>query len=85
MCLVGCIVAEKILNKDSFRSTMMKVWKLTSTIVFYNVGENLYLLEFMNEQDINRVKVGRPWMFDKNLFVTPKKIIKIFIVLELGE
>lgn len=28
-CLVGCIIAEKQINKEAFRTTMLNVWRPT--------------------------------------------------------
>lgn len=34
---------------------------------FLEVGDNLFLIEFYSEQDIYKVKMSRPWSFDRNL------------------
>jgi hypothetical protein len=28
-CLVGCVIAEKQINKEAFRTTMLNVWRPT--------------------------------------------------------
>lgn len=48
---------------------MVKVWKPLNTVVFNEEGENLYLIEFQNEQDMCRVWESRPWLFHRNLVI----------------
>jgi hypothetical protein len=44
---------------------MATTWKLSFTVL----GENLFLMEFQYECDRIRVLEGRPWSFEKSLFV----------------
>lgn len=65
-CLVGKIMTERKINHENFRITMLKVWKVGNVIRIVEIGVNLFLLEF-NEQDFQRVWDGQPWLFDQNL------------------
>jgi hypothetical protein len=38
-------------------------------VVFKEIQENLWLFEFEEEDDMRRVKEGRPWSFDKQILV----------------
>ncbi|KAG2674102.1 hypothetical protein I3760_13G120100, partial [Carya illinoinensis] len=64
-CLMVMIMAEKIINKEAFKSTMAKIWRCTSWIQFSEVGPNKFLVEFNSDQDLKRVIEGRPWAFDR--------------------
>lgn len=81
-CLVGLLIADKVVNKEAFRTTMLDLWKLKSWVHFRVVGVNLFLFEFQNDYDLMRVQRGRPWSFDRNLlclnsfdgFLSPKDL-----------
>ncbi|XP_042952250.1 uncharacterized protein LOC122289336 [Carya illinoinensis] len=66
LCLVRKFIADKRVNRDAFKSTMMK-WKATTSIRIFDVGENLFLFEFKSDKDMCKVWEGQPWMFDMNL------------------
>lgn len=68
-CFVGCIIAEKLINKEAFLSMMLKLWKTRGKIGFNEIEEKLWLIEFSEEQNKRRVWEGRPWLFDGNLIV----------------
>jgi hypothetical protein len=67
-CLVGKLLAERFVGKDTIKRQMMKGWRPTGHLTFKVLGENLFLLEFGNEWDKNRVLKGRPWLFERDLF-----------------
>lgn len=66
---MGKIVAERFVGKDVVCTHMVKLWKLDGDVRFSELGDNLFLLEFSVERDKQRVKAGRPWLFDQDLFV----------------
>lgn len=47
---------------------MLGIWKLRGKADFKEVGHNLFLIEFVETLDIQKVLQGRPWSFDCNLF-----------------
>lgn len=59
------MVAEKETNKGAFKET--KVWKTERSLTFKEVGRNKFLIEFQTTTEKNRVLLGRPWSFDRNL------------------
>ncbi|XP_042969013.1 uncharacterized protein LOC122301685 [Carya illinoinensis] len=67
LCLLGLVVADKVVNKEAFKATMVQIWKIRGGVQFKGVGTNLFLIEFQNSSDIAKVKLGRPWQFDRNL------------------
>ncbi|KAF5451813.1 hypothetical protein F2P56_026881, partial [Juglans regia] len=64
-CLLGMIIAEKPINKEAFRNTMIKVWKSEGWVQFTEVGENSFLIEFNKDEDRQCVIKGLPWSFDR--------------------
>jgi hypothetical protein len=67
-CLVGKLIAERIVGKDTIRKSIVRWWKPTGSLSFRVLGENLFLIEFENSWDKSRVLEGRPWSFEGNLF-----------------
>lgn len=55
------------MNKEAFKTTLAKVWNPMGWIKFNEVGENIYVLEFENVIDKEKVLQGRPWSLDGNL------------------
>ncbi|KAF5445241.1 hypothetical protein F2P56_034307 [Juglans regia] len=66
-CLIGKIITEKRVNRDAFKGTMLKIWKVDTTVNIVDVGFNLFLFEFANETDLQKVCDGQPWSFDQCL------------------
>lgn len=46
---------------------METIWHLKGQIVFKEVGFILFIIEFKEILDLERIKDGRPWSFDQNL------------------
>lgn len=46
---------------------MLSVWKLIDKAYFKEVGHNLFLIEFFETLDIQKVQERYPWSFDHNL------------------
>jgi hypothetical protein len=69
LCLVGKLIADCLISKETIRSKLIRGWRPLGKISFTVLGENLFLLEFQYECDKIRVLEGRPWIFEKNLFV----------------
>lgn len=67
-CLVGKLIAERVVSKEIIKSAMVRGWKPTGTIIFKVLGDNLFLVDFEHVWDKARVLEGRPWDFEGNLF-----------------
>jgi hypothetical protein len=67
-CLVGRLMADRIVGKDVIRAKMIRKWRLTGHTSFKVMGENLFLMDFENHWDTDRVLEGRPWSFEDQLF-----------------
>lgn len=46
LCLVGRLIVERQVNKETFHNTMKQLWGLQNSVVFHEVGDNLYIIEF---------------------------------------
>ncbi|XP_059436773.1 uncharacterized protein LOC132169837 [Corylus avellana] len=68
-CVVGKLIADHLVSKELICSTLMRGWKPVGTPSFKVLGDNLFLVEFVNDRNKKRVLEGRPWVFEGNLFV----------------
>lgn len=66
--LVGKLIANRLVGKEAIRCTLVRGWKPTGTTAFKALGDNIFLVEFVNVWDKARVLEGRPWIFEGNLF-----------------
>lgn len=67
-CLVGKLISERVVGKESIRSTLCRGWKPTGSLSFKVEGENTFVIEFEHVWDKIRVMEGRPWIFERQLF-----------------
>lgn len=67
-CLVGKLIADRVVGKEAVRSTIILWWKSMGSLSFKILGENLFLIEFEHFWDKSRVMEGRPGVFEGNLF-----------------
>lgn len=68
MCLVGKLIADCMIGKETVRAKLIRGWRPTGSLSFKELGENLFLLNFEQEWDKSRVMEGRPWVFEGLLF-----------------
>ncbi|XP_059454891.1 uncharacterized protein LOC132185085 [Corylus avellana] len=69
LCIVGKLMSERVVSKESIKTTLKRWWRLTGTMSFKVIGGNLFLIEFEKANDKMRVLEGRPWVFEGNLFL----------------
>jgi hypothetical protein len=66
-CVVGKLLANRIVTKEIIRIPLLRAWKLMGSLSFHLLGENIFLFEFEYEWDKSRVMKGQPWLFDGHL------------------
>ena len=57
------------MSKDTIKSTLLRWWRPKRSFTFKILGGNLFLIEFEETRDKERVFEGRPWVFEGNLFL----------------
>jgi hypothetical protein len=67
-CLVGKLIADRTVGKDTIKATLLRGWRPSGNIVFKVLGANLFLIDFEHVWDKAEVLHGRPWVFEGNLF-----------------
>lgn len=62
-CMVDKLIADHLVSKETIRTTLLRGWKPSGSPSFKILGDNLFLVDFVNEKDKKRVLEGRPWVF----------------------
>jgi hypothetical protein len=68
-CLIGRLLSDRRVLKDVFQAMMARLWKHLGPVIFKELRDNMWLLDFASESDKLRVKDGRPWLFDRCVLV----------------
>jgi hypothetical protein len=70
VCVLGKLMADRMVSRETIQLSMLQWWKLEdSSITFKVLGKNLFLIEFIDPKDKERVLEGRPWVFEGGLFL----------------
>jgi hypothetical protein len=64
-CLVGRLGVPKKLNKEAFKAILLRIWRPAGKLMINDVQENLWLFEFEEDGDKQKVLAGRPWSYDR--------------------
>ncbi|MFQ6665368.1 hypothetical protein Gotur_032126 [Gossypium turneri] len=65
--LICTVWIGKIYNPESFRAQMKSIWKTKKKFEIQRVAQNLFLIVFELEKDLESIMEGRPWLFCKSL------------------
>lgn len=68
-CLIGRIWTDKKINKESFWTTLSRLWRTTDIISFKEIQDNLWIFEFSDEGEKERVMEGWPWSYERQIMV----------------
>ncbi|PPD75790.1 hypothetical protein GOBAR_DD27286 [Gossypium barbadense] len=67
--LICTVWTEKLYNLESFRSHTKGIWKTRKKFEIQMVGQNLFLIIFKLEEDLETILEGRPWLFSKSIIL----------------
>ncbi|XP_042944639.1 uncharacterized protein LOC122278524 [Carya illinoinensis] len=67
--LVCKLWSNRRVGKEVVRSTMTKIWKVSSSFSFQEVSTNLFVIVFECQEDARRVLKGKPWLFSSYVLV----------------
>ncbi|KAL7163699.1 hypothetical protein ACSBR2_039760 [Camellia fascicularis] len=68
-CLVGKIIAPKILNKPAVSNILLAAWKARAGVVITPWKENVFLFQFEDLEDRLRALQEAPWSVMGSLLV----------------
>ncbi|MFQ6654082.1 hypothetical protein Gotur_025197, partial [Gossypium turneri] len=72
--LICSVWTKKSYNQDSFKAQMKSIWKTKKKFEIQLVGQNLFLIVFEAEEDLETVMEGQPWLFRKHLIIFERLI-----------
>ncbi|MBA0631614.1 hypothetical protein Godav_000473, partial [Gossypium davidsonii] len=72
--LICTVWTEKLYNPESFRAQMKSIWKTRKKFEIQMVGQNLFLIVFDLEEDLETIMEGRPWHFRKSIILFDRLI-----------
>ncbi|MBA0701079.1 hypothetical protein Goari_027451 [Gossypium aridum] len=67
--LICTVWTGKLYNPESFRAQMKSIWKTKKKFEIQRVSQNLFLIVFELEEDLETIMEGRPWLFCKSLIL----------------
>ncbi|GLT82659.1 hypothetical protein SLE2022_010180 [Rubroshorea leprosula] len=79
--LLGKVLTKKRINLTSFTSTMNLSWKLKQEMKIIEDGEKIFLYQFSNRFDLDKVLQKAPWNFSNSLII----LKKVSVTLELKQ
>ncbi|XP_062151881.1 uncharacterized protein LOC133860261 [Alnus glutinosa] len=68
-CLIGRLMFDRRIRKEAFCTLMARLWKMEGEVIFKELYDNTWLLEFSTITDKKRVQEGSPWLFDRSVLV----------------
>ncbi|KAK3228835.1 hypothetical protein Dsin_000716 [Dipteronia sinensis] len=69
LCLVGKILATKLVNKTAFIDVMTSIWNVNGGFKFEWVEGNFFAFHFKNLEDRKRILTRGPWSFDRAMIL----------------
>lgn len=67
LCLIGKLWVDRVRNRGVIKSAMDKIWRLSASAIFREVGSDVFIISFATPASKNRVASERPWLFDNNI------------------
>ncbi|KAL8513662.1 hypothetical protein ACS0TY_012959 [Phlomoides rotata] len=77
LCVVGRCLTKVSYNFNIMRSRMASIWKPRRGVLFKDIGDGRFIIQFYYILNLNRVMDGGPWSFDNFPLILHR--------LELGE
>lgn len=58
---------NKDFNKEAFKSTIFHLWCCSHKVTIRDVGQNLFLSNFVKKENLREILDKSPWSFKKRL------------------
>ncbi|XWS69090.1 hypothetical protein CRYUN_Cryun04dG0149500 [Craigia yunnanensis] len=68
-CLIGRLVLNKRVNIEAMKKVLSIVWKISTGMTVKEVGEKMFIFQFGDNMEKERVLLRQPWTFNKSLLV----------------
>ena len=67
LSLVGKVLNVRSYNFEAMKRTLNQIWSISKGALFRSIENDLFVVQFANPRDKNKVMAGRPWTFDQSL------------------
>lgn len=67
LSLAGKVLNVRSYNFEAMKRTLNQIWSISKGALFRSIENNLFVVQFANFRDKNKVLAGRPWTFDQSL------------------
>ena len=68
-CFIGKLLTKRVINLEAMKSILYKIWKLVSGLDIKEDSDKVYVFQFNDEAEKDRVLVNQSWSFNKSLIV----------------
>ena len=65
----NCLVLNERVNLKTMKNVLSMIWKVSSCMVVKEVGERLFVFQFEDNMDKERVFMKQPWTINKSLLI----------------
>ncbi|PPS05425.1 hypothetical protein GOBAR_AA15248 [Gossypium barbadense] len=69
LTLLRFVWMRKTYNPDSLRAQLKSIWKTNKKFEILITGQNLFTISFEDQDDLEQIMKGRPWLFQKQLII----------------
>ena len=68
-CLLGKIFTKHNINLEAMKAILYDIWKISHGLEVKEVGDKMYVFQFEDRSEKDKVLVRQPWLFNKVLIV----------------
>ena len=68
-CLLRKIFTKHNINLEAMKAVLFNIWKLSHGLEVKEVGDKMYVFQFEDRSEKDKVLVRQPWLFNKALIV----------------
>ncbi|TXG48468.1 hypothetical protein EZV62_024343 [Acer yangbiense] len=69
LCLVGKVMATKLVNREAFMDVMQSIWMVSEGVEIEAMEGNIFAFHFRNMEDRKRIQMGGLWTFDRAIII----------------
>lgn len=67
LSLVGKLLTKKPFDVEAIKRVLKNIWRLLDNVAIRMIEMNLFVFQFFDESNKERVMEGRPWAFDNQI------------------
>ncbi|XVF47222.1 hypothetical protein PTKIN_Ptkin03bG0092200 [Pterospermum kingtungense] len=68
-CFLGKMLIHKPYRIEGMKAVFRKIWRLESSLTIQDVGDHMFVFQFEDDLEKDRVLMKQPWAFNKSLLL----------------